>query len=252
MNHNLMNLGLEHLAGGDLSAAIENLRHTPLKLLFRLGVSLTIDLRRRAEATVARFGLLPKQREIPYLDSPYREALTGFLSRMPQFFGGLDRGGSVTMRDFRAMRDLHLGYAMLEQLDSLPEFFHAALGLDIAGTAFRAQVAGHDVLLSQILLTALDRQALDERLVLMPIEPERLNAMHAAVMTRNGPPARISDSFRALVGETLGRRMDAALIARSSDFINSCLNLLEEEFTDLDPAIEIDPRFIRSVLIRRS
>ena len=90
MTHNLLNLGLEHLAGGDLSTAIENLRVTPLKLLFRLGVSLTIDLRKRAEGTVAAFGLAPgRQREIPYLDSPYREALAGFLARMPQFFGGL-------------------------------------------------------------------------------------------------------------------------------------------------------------------
>ncbi len=253
MAHDLMNLGLEHLAGGDLSAAIENLRVTPLKLLFRLGVSLTLDLRKRAEATVATFGLTPgRLKEIPYLDSPYREALAGCLMRMPQFFGGLDRGGSAAMRDFRAMRDLHLGYAMLEQLGSLPEFFRVVLGIDIASVSFRSQIAGHEVVLSQLLLTALVRQALDGKLVVQPIEADRLNAMYAAVMTPGGPPARLADSFHRLVAQLMITRVEETLRARSADFVKSCLSIFEEEFADLEPERQIDPRFIRSILIRRS
>ena len=56
LTHHYMNLGLEHLAGGDLNTAIEYLRETHLKLLLRLGVSLTIDLRKRAEALVVSLG----------------------------------------------------------------------------------------------------------------------------------------------------------------------------------------------------
>ncbi len=56
MTHNYMNLALEHLAGGDLKIAIEHLRDTHLQQLFRLGVSLTIDLRKRAETVVAKLG----------------------------------------------------------------------------------------------------------------------------------------------------------------------------------------------------
>src|SRR5579863_6648894 len=76
MTHNYMNMGLEHLAGGDLKIAIEHLRDTHLQQLFRLGVSLTIDLRKRAETVVANLGLAAdRTREIPYLDSPFREAI---------------------------------------------------------------------------------------------------------------------------------------------------------------------------------
>ena len=139
MTHDYLNLALEHLAGGELKIAIEHLRDTHLQLLFRLGVSLTIDLRKRAETVVAALGLAPaRAREIAYLDSPYREAIAGFMQRQPQFYGGLDRDGSVAMRDFRAMRDLHLGYAMLEQVDAVPELFQELLKLDIAAPAFRA------------------------------------------------------------------------------------------------------------------
>ena len=59
MTHNYLNLGLEHLASGDLKSAIDHLRETHLQLLFRLGVSLTIDLRKRAEAVVAKLGFAP-------------------------------------------------------------------------------------------------------------------------------------------------------------------------------------------------
>ena len=184
MTHDYMNLGLEHLAGGDLKTAIEHLRDTHLQQLFRLGVSLTIDLRKRAETVVAKLGLATdRPREIPYLDPPYREAIAGFMQRQPQFFGGLDRGGSVVMRDFRSMRDLHLGHALLEQVDAIPDLFKALLGLDIASPGFRAQIAGYDIRLSQILLTALARYALDGRLAIEPIEAHRLEPARAAIMT---------------------------------------------------------------------
>src|SRR5205807_4882593 len=132
-----MNLGLENLAAGNLAAAIEHLRATHLQLLFRLGVSLTIDLRKRAVALMTKLGLTSERpREVLYLDSPYREALSGFLQRQPQFYGELDLNGSASMRDFRSMRDLHLAYAMLEQLDAVPELFQSLVGLDIASARF--------------------------------------------------------------------------------------------------------------------
>jgi len=251
MTHNYLNLGLEHLAGGELSSAIEHLRDTHLQLLFRLGVSLTIDLRKRAQALVARLGLAAdRTREIPYLDSPYREALAGFLQRQPQFFDGLDQAGGVTMRDFRTMRDLHLGYATLEQIDAVPELLRTLLGLDIASPRFRAGVAGHDIRLSQILLTAFVNHALDGHLVFAPLESARLSAIREALMTP-GRPARLSEAFQRGVDELLDSRLEQPLRSRTAGFVSSCLNLIEEDLSELDPAQPIDPRFIRSLLIRR-
>jgi hypothetical protein len=252
MTHNYLNLGLEHLAGGDLAAAIEYLRDTHLQLLFRLGLSLTIDLRKRAEGVIAKLGLAPgRTREVPYLDSPYREALAGFLQRQPQFYGGLDRDGSVVMRDFCAMRDLHLGYAMLEQIDAIPDLLQALLGLDIASAPFRSNIAGHEIRLSQILLTAFAHQAIDGRLVLQPIGSDRLGSVQEVMMTRGSRPARLSDDFQRTLQHALSSRLDETLLKRSAGFISSCLNMLEEDLAELDPAQTIDPRFIRSLLIRR-
>ncbi len=249
MTHNYLNLALEHLAGGDLQAAIEHLRDTHLKLLFRLGVSLTIDLRTSAESTIRKLGLsIGKVREISYLDSPYREALAGFMARQPRFYSALDGSGGVDMRDFRTMRDLHLSYAILDQVDSAAELFRGLFNIDIGSPNFRAQVAAREVRLSQMLGTALGRLGLDGRLSIEPIEGSRLTAMRAAIMT--GEPGRLSDEFRATLHHALAERLDDGARKRTADFLNSCVNLLEEEFANLGGELRIDPRFIESVLVR--
>jgi hypothetical protein len=249
MTHHYLNLALEHLAGGDLQSAIEHLRDTPLKLLFRLGVSLTIDLRTSTELTLKKLGLSSvKVREIPYLDSPYREALSGFMARQPRYYSGLDGNGAVEMRDFASMRDLHLSYAILDQIDSAAELFRALFAIDISSPNFRAQMAARDVRLSQLVLTGLARLALDDRLAIDPIEGSRLTAMRAAIMT--GQPGVLSDYFRARINHALAERMDDTTRKRTSAFLNSCLNLLEEEFANLGAEREIDPRFIESVLVK--
>ena len=252
LTHHYLNLGLEHLAGGDLASAIKHLRDTHLKLLFRLGVSLTIDLRKRAEALLARLGLARGEggREVPYLDSPYREALAGFTQTMPQFYAGLDGKGAVTMRDFAQMRDLHVAYALLEQIEAMRELFGALLAIDLGSPGFRAEAAGRDVHLSQILLTALVQKAMGGPLRPEPIDARRLSEVRTILMGRAGRPARLIEEFRNLVPETLSAKLEQATLERAGNFISSCLNMIEEEFSDLEP--EIDPRYIRSLLLRRA
>jgi hypothetical protein len=255
MTHHYLNLGLEYLAAGELNNAIEHLRDTHLKLLFRLGVSLTIDLRKRAEQVTAGLGLDPTRgREIVYLDSPYREALEGFLERRPRFFGGLEGQGSVVLRDFAAMRDLHLSHAALDQIEAMRELFRALLEINIASPAFRAETAGREIRLGQILITAFARAALDrkpdQRLAPAPIEASRLGELYMAIMTGGGRPARLTEGFRLMVDAALAARMDETARAHSAGFIASCLSVLEEDLAELDPRA-IDPRFLRSLLIRR-
>ncbi len=251
LTHHYLNLGLEHLAGGDLNTAIEYLRETHLKLLLRLGVSLTIDLRKRAEALVTSLGFSPaKLHSIPYLDSPYREALEGFLLLAPQFYSGLDRSPSVVTRDFKEMRDLHVAYGVLGQLEAMAPLFAKALSVDITSAAFRSQVAGREIRLSQILLTGLVNQALDARLTPAPLAISRLPEVRRALLTAN-TPAQLTAEFRRTVNETLERRLDDDLLNRTQDFVRSCLSLLEDEFCEFRPKAEIDPRFIRTLLLRR-
>jgi hypothetical protein len=101
-----------------------------------------------------------------------------------------------------------------------------------------------------LVLTGLARLALDNRLTIDPIEGSRLTAMRAAIMT--GQPGALSDEFRGRINQALAERMDDTTRKRTAGFLNSCLNLLEEEFANLGGEREIDPRFIESVLVRIS
>ncbi|HKD66156.1 MAG TPA: DUF6178 family protein [Candidatus Binataceae bacterium] len=250
LTHHYLNLGLEHLAGGDLKTAIEYLRDTHLKLLLRLGVSLTIDLRKRAEELVMSLGFAPKKvRSISYLDSPYREALEGFLMTAPRFYEGLDRQPSVSLRDFKEMRDLHIAYGVLAQLEAMPPLFAGLIELDIRSAVFRGQMAGREIRLSQILLTALVNLALDGRLALTPIGASRLSQVRRNLLTAD-TPARLTEGFRQMAADTLSRRLDEAPLKRVEDFVRSCLNMLEEEFSELESGAPIDPRYISSILLR--
>ncbi len=252
MTHDYLNLGLEYLAAGDLEAAIEHLRDTHLKLLFRLGVSLTIDLRKRAEATMRMLGVGNLRSEVSYLDSPYREALAGFLEPQPRFYSALDSGGAVEMRCFRAIRDIHLGYAILDQIDAIAELFRKLLGIDIASPRFRSAVAAREIHLSQIFATAMVRNFIDHRLDAEPLEESRLTSIRAAVVTQNGTPAHLSEEFHRSVETALKERLDNEALRRTSDFVNSCLNQFEDEFGGLSVNYPLDPRFLLSVLIKRA
>ena len=171
--------------------------------------------------------------------------------RQPRFYAALDKGGSIAMRDFRSMRDLHIGYALVDQIEAMRELFRALFNADIASPSFRSSVAGHEIRLSQIVLTALAREALDQRFEPDPIEASRLSELHRKIMTTGGRPAKLSDGFHADVEAVLESRLEDDVRARSADFINSCLNIIEEEFAELDPDERIDPRFMRSLLLRR-
>jgi hypothetical protein len=253
LTHDYLNVALEHLAGGDLKTAVAHLRDTHLKLLFRLGVSLTIDLRSRAERLLESLGLSVKERrDIPYLDSPYREALSGFLRRLPEFYRGLDADGGVTFRAFRRMRDLHMAYRVLERIEAMPVLLRAVADLDITSPAFRAQIAGREIRLSQILLTALVRYGMGEKAQARAFHIGELSRVRTTIIEDDLRPGRLKEAFREQINDLLRARLAPQALQESADFVTSCLNLLEEEFSRLNPKNGLDPQCIRSLLIRQA
>ena len=253
LTHDYLNVALEHLAGGDLRTAVEYLRDTHLKLLFRLGVSLTIDLRSRAERLLGSLGLSSKEgRDVSYLDSPYREALSGFLHRLPEFYGGLDENGAITWRAFRRMRDLHIGYRVLDQIEAMPALLRAVTELDVASPGFRVQVAGREIRLSQILSTALVRHGMGEKAQARAFNATELVRARAVMVANGQGPGRLKGTFREQIDALLRARLTPQALQRSADFVTSCLSLLEEEFGRLNPKDGIDPQCIRSLLIRHA
>ncbi len=65
-----------------------------------------------------------------------------------------------------------------------------------------------------------------------------------------GRPARFNENFRSATQDVLTRTVDEITQRRANPYIDSCLRMLEEEFSELDRSVTIDPRFMRSFLIR--
>jgi len=101
-----LSLGLEHVAGGDLGRAVAALTTVPLVELFRVGHSLAIDLRRRAERLQAA--------GITHVD------LEPLLAKRPQFPRSLDDPPLGGTRPFRTRADLERVTALLDARAGMP------------------------------------------------------------------------------------------------------------------------------------
>ncbi|MCK6556407.1 DUF6178 family protein [Candidatus Binatia bacterium] len=97
-----LSLGLEYVSDGKLDRAVTALTTLPLVELFRVGHSLTLDLRRRAERL--------RREGVDRID------LEPVLAMRPQFPGALDEEPHAGTRGFRTRTDLTRVAAWLDEL----------------------------------------------------------------------------------------------------------------------------------------
>jgi len=233
-----LNLALEHLSGGDVSAAATLLRQCYLEHLFRFGFSLTLQLQRRAgRATAGRIG--------SYLDAPMRAFAEALGRRKPRFYEGIEAEERADERPFASLRDLQLAAGWLERLEGQRRLFEERFPfdlplpgeLDLTGCA--PDVAA-DLTLSDFFLTALANRLLGRTFVPRPLPQEDLPALHAR-LCRDG---RLDPELRRETGHWLD-----SLEPGAASFGDWCLDLWEHEFCALSPE-DLDPRFVSGVIVR--
>ncbi len=233
-----LNLALEHLSGGDLLKASGLLDGVYLESLFRLGFSLTLELKLRAEKVrVSPVG--------PYLDGPFRAMVDALAGKKPRFFEGIaeeNRGGD---RPFAGLRDLRLADEWLERLEVQVRLFDGRLGfelpapqaLDLSGCF---PDSADDLALSDFFLTALGNRILGREFLPAPIGQTELAELHGRVC-RDGKLAA------DLKWETV--QWLETVAPKAGAFGSYCLDLWDAEFCRL--AVEdIDPRFGCGLLVR--
>ena len=89
--HDTVNLALESLSGSETTAAIRLLRRHYVQHLFRVAWDILFELRKSAKRAVEAIGMGSSTGEIAFLDTPYREGLTGILGMKPRFYEGIVR-----------------------------------------------------------------------------------------------------------------------------------------------------------------
>lgn len=105
-----LGLGLEYLSRGDVARAGHALLSIALERIFRVGVSLTLQLRTLAE-TLVKSGVNPVE-----LDEPWDEVMRLLRQRRPEFPRALDEPPAAEGRPFSTLADVSRVAAAIDQI----------------------------------------------------------------------------------------------------------------------------------------
>jgi Family of unknown function (DUF6178) len=238
--HDTVNLSLEWLSELDTARAIHILERHYVQHLFRLGWDVLLELRKSAKRTVEALGFEASAAGLAFLDTPYREALVGFLHMRPRFYEGIARPGEIRYRPFASVADVERAHSMLADVASLVDVCSRLLGQSPAALAALRPHDADDFRLSAVILTAFAHLALGRQPRLEPLAPGDLTALRAA--TLDGATRRVSTVARDRLYEAVpGHR----------GFLDFCLRRFEEEFLSVSPDRPLDPRFVTCLMLSR-
>jgi hypothetical protein len=249
--YHYLNLGLQYSSGEDEKRALEILRFHPIQKLFQCGVSLTLLLRRKAETILKGPWFEGDRQNLVLLDPPHFEKMEGVLRKRPAFY----RDG--VFDDFKDLRDLKEMNSFLESIEGIVYFLGESFKLTSRSLKEMALSGCYperwqEITLSTILLTALMNRILTGYLRFEPIEKARLKDLFSHLFERDaegkgGIQTKVQNELRQFLEsiETDLKRQQH-LIA----FLHFCLDLMEKEFGKLPAGEEIDPRFVKGLLIR--
>lgn len=246
-----LNLGLQYLSGEEETKAIEVLHSFPIQKIFQCGVSSTLLLKQRAEAILRGPWFGGNRESLLFLDPPYLEKFEGVLKKRPLIY----RNG--IFEDFKNLQDLEevenflksleaILYFLWERLKIHPEYLKKLDLSDCQPQEWK------EITFSTVFLTALANQILRGTFRFEPIEKARLHDLFSQIFKRDdlrkgSIKMEIKNGLRGWLSsiEDDEKRRQHLLA-----FLDFCLDLLGEEYGKLSPE-EIDPRFVRGLLIRK-
>lgn len=116
MTHDSLNIGLAFFAHGDEQVAAQLIREFMLRPFFQAGVSLVLQLQRRAKDLEVRLRDSGIPFWLEYLDTPFRETWVGVRRRPPRFFLGLTTPGEILYQRFRTLAEVRRVEEVLAQI----------------------------------------------------------------------------------------------------------------------------------------
>jgi hypothetical protein len=216
-----LNLGLEHLCGGDPSKASEAVREHKLKTVFQVGFTLTLELKHRVDRLAKQPMAKVKGRWLLFEDTaPTVKALA---RRKP--LRALPVEGAEPVA-FRSRRELADAEKIVERAEAQREVLAALLKSEESIARF-GPLAGPPSF-EQIFGSALAQAALTGELKLEPVAIAQLEELKAAL------PSEKAVEAAAALGAA-GRAL--------------AVQALEEIKAELDAATELDPRALTTLAI---
>jgi hypothetical protein len=239
-----LNLGLQYVSGEQEGKALEALRSLPLQKIFQCGVGATLLLKSKAESILKESWFSGDRDNLRFLDPPHLEKFEGVLRRRPVFY----RDGIP--EDFRSLQDFRETRNSLEMVESVTRFLSGKLPVHPE----RLKELDQEVTLSTVFLTAWANQTLNGTYQFEPIERGQLKNLFSQVFEKD-------ERGKGVIKMEIRNRLKNALCSMEADenrrfhllaFKDFCFDLFEEECGRIRPEEEIDPRYVKSLLIRRT
>ena len=250
--YHTLNLSLQYLSKDDKIRALEILQSLPLQRLFQYGVSTTLLLRRKAESLLKGPWFSNEQENLVLLDSPHFEKFEGILRRRPTLYQ------NWVYEDFKNPQDLKEADDFLEWLKTIITFLGIELkvsplylkGIDLSGCY---PDDWREITLSAIFLTSLANQILKGTFQFEAIVQAQVKDFLSRILERDGTgkgviKVEVKNGLRDWLHSVEGEELKQQHLLAFQDF---CLDLFEVQYGNIPPGEEVDPRFVKGLLIRK-
>ncbi len=254
----LVNVGVLFLSGGDAERAREILVRLSIKDLFQMGVSRVLDLKSRAAALVRRWWPTWRERGFTLLPSPEDGIMKGLMKRVPQYYA-LGRPGEADFRDFESMDEVRRTGEVLDEIVAAADTCFGGLGIPApAGASLGSEeafVGGiEEIDLRNLMATGFVNFTLRGAFSIKPVEMAGIGTVFET------PPEAVPWGERRLSREAVDRFL-TWLRDRSGGgggdwlplkrFSGKALASLEDELKKIRSWADLDPRYVRSVVLKR-
>ena len=250
--YHYLNLGLQYLGKEDEGKSVEILRSLPIQKLFQYGVSTTLLLRRKVESILQGTWFSNNQENLVCLDPSHFEKFEGILRKKPALY----RNGIY--EDFKTLQDLKEADDFLEFIKTTTNFLQKKLNLsplylkemDLSGCY---PDDWREIALSAIFLTSTANQVLKGTFQFEAIGQDRVRDLLDKVFERDAQgkgviKVEIKEGLRNWLDSIEGEEVKRQHLHAFQDF---CLDLFEAEYGKIPTDEEVDPRFVKGLLIRK-
>jgi hypothetical protein len=250
--YHTLNLGLQYLSKDDEIKAFEILQSLPVQRLFQYGVSTTLLLRRKAESILKGPWFLNDQGSLVILDPPYFEKFEGILRRRPALYRDWN------YEDFKNLQDLKEANDFLESIETIINFLGNELKVSLLYLK-EMDLSGcypddwREITLSTIFLTAMSNQILKGTFQFEAIEQAQVKGFLARVFERDAQgkgviKVEVKNGLRDWLHSIEGEELKQQHLLAFQDF---CLDLFEVQYGKVPADKDVDPRFVKGLLIRK-
>jgi hypothetical protein len=250
--YHYLSLGLQYLSQEEEGKAFELVQSLPMQRLFQCGVSTTILLRRKAEYILKGPWFSGRQENLVLLDTPHFEKFEGILRKRPALY----RDG--VYEDFKSLQDIKETENFLEFVGTVVNFLREEMDVSPLELGRMDFIGCHpetwrEMTLSTIFLTSLANRILKGTFQFEAIEQARLKDFLSRVFERDAQgkgviKMEIKNGLRDWLYSNEQEKVKRQHLLAFQDF---CLDLFEEQYGKIPPGEEMDPRFVKGLLVKK-